>query len=345
MLTPNRNQNSPEYRYGFNGKEKDDEVKGNGLQYDYGFRIYDPRIAKFLSQDPLFKDYPMLTPYQFASNTPIQAIDIDGKEGETYLETTIENGKEIVLHRVVEVDVYVAISRDRKSSHFYSKKDKNDSKIRQKVLNDLASQYIDGKFKDSEGNEIVWRFNVNTFVVDNNRNAEDFVQNDLITSPNNFIEGKDGRTGIKSVVVQQESLSKLPSFNPETEEIENADSVNELGYYDGSYTIGLNDEFIDKKGRQHTFGHEIGHFLLRKHPNLEIRNMDDSAARHDLAGEGIFKYAKLSFSVTKSAIQSGSSTDYSVSTTFEDRQDLNQANVDEILKSVIDTGKKEIKKK
>ncbi|MCX6188210.1 MAG: DUF2974 domain-containing protein [Bacteroidetes bacterium] len=35
---------------------------------------------RFLSVDPLSKDYPMLTPYQFASNTPIQAIDLDGLE-------------------------------------------------------------------------------------------------------------------------------------------------------------------------------------------------------------------------------------------------------------------------
>ncbi|MBN2748323.1 MAG: RHS repeat-associated core domain-containing protein [Bacteroidales bacterium] len=69
------------YRYGFNGKEKDDDVTGTtGVTYDYGFRIYDARVARFLSVDPLTKSYPMLTPYQFASNTPIQAIDLDGLE-------------------------------------------------------------------------------------------------------------------------------------------------------------------------------------------------------------------------------------------------------------------------
>jgi RHS repeat-associated protein len=68
------------YRYGFNGKEKDDEVSGNGNVYDYGFRIYNPRLGKFLSVDPLFQSYPWYTPYQFAGNTPIQAIDLDGLE-------------------------------------------------------------------------------------------------------------------------------------------------------------------------------------------------------------------------------------------------------------------------
>jgi len=43
-------------------------------------RIYDPRIAKFLSVDPITKQYPELTPYQFASNRPIDGIDLDGLE-------------------------------------------------------------------------------------------------------------------------------------------------------------------------------------------------------------------------------------------------------------------------
>jgi RHS repeat-associated protein len=69
-----------DYRYGFNGMEMDDEVKGEGNSYSYGFRIYNPRIGKFLSTDPLFKGFPWYTPYQFAGNTPIAAIDLDGLE-------------------------------------------------------------------------------------------------------------------------------------------------------------------------------------------------------------------------------------------------------------------------
>lgn len=37
-------------------------------------------VGRFLSVDPLTSSYPELTPYQFASNTPIQAIDLDGLE-------------------------------------------------------------------------------------------------------------------------------------------------------------------------------------------------------------------------------------------------------------------------
>jgi RHS repeat-associated protein len=60
---------SGNYRYGFNGKEKDN--KDGVVQYDYGFRIYDPRLVRFKSVDPLTGSYPYFTPYQFASNNPI----------------------------------------------------------------------------------------------------------------------------------------------------------------------------------------------------------------------------------------------------------------------------------
>lgn len=61
--------------------EKDDEVHNvGGTVYDYGFRIYDARLGRFLSVDPLASAYPWYTPYQFAGNKPIVAIDIDGLE-------------------------------------------------------------------------------------------------------------------------------------------------------------------------------------------------------------------------------------------------------------------------
>jgi|GEM_PF-3408784 len=78
------------YRYGFNGKENDNDIKGEGNQQDYGMRIYDPRLGRFLSVDPLTKDFPWYTPYQFAGNTPIQAIDLDGLEEQKAITITEE---------------------------------------------------------------------------------------------------------------------------------------------------------------------------------------------------------------------------------------------------------------
>jgi RHS repeat-associated protein len=87
MIMPQRSTSSGSYRYGFNGKENDNEVSGMGNQYDYGFRIYNPRIGRFLSVDPLFQSYPWFTPYQFSGNDPIRNIDIDGLEGGSAIES------------------------------------------------------------------------------------------------------------------------------------------------------------------------------------------------------------------------------------------------------------------
>jgi RHS repeat-associated protein len=77
---PGRKYSQPNssYRYGFNGKENDKDA-GEGVQ-DYGMRIYDSRLGRFLSVDPLFNRYFFYSPYHFAGNTPIQAIDVDGSE-------------------------------------------------------------------------------------------------------------------------------------------------------------------------------------------------------------------------------------------------------------------------
>jgi RHS repeat-associated protein len=80
MLQPGRSVNVSGYRYGFNGKENDNEVKGEGNQQDYGMRVYDPRLGRFLSVDPLNKEYPWNSPYAFAENEPISNIDLDGLE-------------------------------------------------------------------------------------------------------------------------------------------------------------------------------------------------------------------------------------------------------------------------
>ena len=79
--TPPSNE---KYRFGFNGKEDDKEWGTSNIQ-DYGFRLYNPALGKFLSVDPLSPKYPWYTPYQFAGNKPIWATDLDGLEENLYV--------------------------------------------------------------------------------------------------------------------------------------------------------------------------------------------------------------------------------------------------------------------
>jgi RHS repeat-associated protein len=82
MIMPGRKYTAPSssYRYGYNGKENDNEIKGEGNQQDYGMRIYDPRLMRFLSVDPIESEFPWNSPYAFAENDPINFIDLDGLE-------------------------------------------------------------------------------------------------------------------------------------------------------------------------------------------------------------------------------------------------------------------------
>jgi RHS repeat-associated protein len=67
------------YRYGFNGKEVENEIHINA-SLDFGARTYSSLLGRWLSIDPHSSQYPGLTPYCFVANNPIVAIDPDGKD-------------------------------------------------------------------------------------------------------------------------------------------------------------------------------------------------------------------------------------------------------------------------
>jgi RHS repeat-associated protein len=80
---------SANYRFGFNGMIRDDDVKekystttkteGTGNSYDFGARMYDPRVGRWLAKDPLSGKFPDISPYSFSFNDPIIFKDPDGK--------------------------------------------------------------------------------------------------------------------------------------------------------------------------------------------------------------------------------------------------------------------------
>ncbi|NHN27985.1 hypothetical protein FIA58_020085 [Flavobacterium jejuense] len=90
---------SQDYRYGFQGQEMDNELKGRGNSLNYTFRMHDPRVGRFLSRDPLAPQYPWNSPYAFSENRVIDGIDLEGKE---FTITPTEGGFNIdVRFRVV----------------------------------------------------------------------------------------------------------------------------------------------------------------------------------------------------------------------------------------------------
>jgi RHS repeat-associated protein len=81
MMLPNRNESGDEYRYGFQGQEKDDEVSGNSNSYDFGARLYNPRVGRWLSRDPADKSFPWQSPYVSMDNNPVLKMDPIGESG------------------------------------------------------------------------------------------------------------------------------------------------------------------------------------------------------------------------------------------------------------------------
>ncbi|MEM1319061.1 MAG: RHS repeat-associated core domain-containing protein [Bacteroidota bacterium] len=63
-------------KYQYNGKELSDDFGLNWL--DFGFRFYDPAIARFPSVDPIAEEFAFVTPFNYAENSPIANIDLWG---------------------------------------------------------------------------------------------------------------------------------------------------------------------------------------------------------------------------------------------------------------------------
>jgi RHS repeat-associated protein len=79
-VMPGRKYNPGLYRYGFQGQEMDNEIKGVGNSINYKYRMHDPRLGRFFAVDPLAPKYPHNSPYAFSENRVIDGIELEGLE-------------------------------------------------------------------------------------------------------------------------------------------------------------------------------------------------------------------------------------------------------------------------
>lgn len=99
-----RTFSSDKYRFGFNGKEKDDEIQGDGNACDFGSRIYDSRLGRWLSLDPEMSKYPAISPYAFSLNSPLMFNDPDGKKAKvTIIRDPGNTGGKIIVSTIIYV--------------------------------------------------------------------------------------------------------------------------------------------------------------------------------------------------------------------------------------------------
>lgn len=81
------------YRYGFQGQEKDDEIKGEGNSVNYKFRMHDPRVGRFFAVDPLAAQYPHNGPYNFSENRVLDGVELEGLEYASIINVYTEGNK------------------------------------------------------------------------------------------------------------------------------------------------------------------------------------------------------------------------------------------------------------
>jgi len=90
MQMPGRHATAGDsYRYGFQGQEKDDEIKGEGNSVNYKYRMHDPRIGRFFAVDPLAPKYPHNSVYAFSENRVIDGVELEGLEFNHYLHSWV----------------------------------------------------------------------------------------------------------------------------------------------------------------------------------------------------------------------------------------------------------------
>jgi len=140
------------YRYGFNGMEKDDEIKGIGNQYTSEFRALDPRLGRWLSVDPVVHHH--LSPYNSFDNNPIYWVDPRGGNSTKYED---EEGN-LLAETDDGSDAVVVVTDEQAQSFFEDYRDSDLETINSKEWNYKWKSNLSGrKWNDAiENNQSYW---------------------------------------------------------------------------------------------------------------------------------------------------------------------------------------------
>lgn len=205
--------------------------------------MYDSRVVRWLSRDPLEAKYPALSAYGFSNNNPIIYVDVDGKDWEI---KTIQNEDG---SKTVHVKLTVATLNSSGQKHDMSK---FNEALSQQVKDSYGIKYStvekDIKYRDMPGDRPPLPIEVSSFV-----------------DVNVVVEVDVREVKSRSQLKQNEHLveikkdSDLPGVYGEVNKI-------------GGKEVYINTNYVSEiiKGNdKNTLVHELGHTLGLRHIDLK----------------------------------------------------------------------------
>ncbi|MDP3930434.1 MAG: RHS repeat-associated core domain-containing protein [Bacteroidota bacterium] len=186
-----------EYRFGFNGKEKDNETYGDGNEYDFGARSYDSRLGRWFSLDPQAIKMPYESHYSFVTNSPLLYADEAGevKRARVYNVYMDENGKIVKVQMMQNIIIsdeltsririkqieFMGMKINLKTYDWYDIEEINVNYLQLKP----GQQVSDAKFLTSSNNIRKGNLRTNTFL-----ESSDLALSNIATD----LEGRGGIT-------------------------------------------------------------------------------------------------------------------------------------------------------
>ncbi len=155
----NSNTLTDKYKYGYNGKEEQDEL---GLNWtDYGARNYDPALGRWMNMDPLAEKYNPISPYTYVGNNPVNIIDPDGRD----FVISIKKDEEGNISITISTTIHVYGEGVTKNSFEYLKKTSNKVYNKENV-----------SVKNEDGTTTSIGFDVSYELHDNEESAKEAVE-------------------------------------------------------------------------------------------------------------------------------------------------------------------------